>query len=114
MREALEQMREISYELMKAADDGDMDRVIALLKRRQELAKHMGRPDPADPEVISGEVAKILKEIVTMDGEIEGKIRSLMNTLQNAILVIKGEQDIVRGYLKQTDSENPKFIEREG
>jgi hypothetical protein len=114
MREQLEQMRELSGALMEAADNGDVDRVVALLKRRKELADRMGRPDPNDPDVASGKIATMLQEIVTLDGEIEGKIRALMGTIQKAIMAVQGEQNIVKGYLKQTGSSDPKYIDKEG
>ena len=114
MREQLEQMMEISHALKEAADAGDIDRVVTLLKRRKDLTERMGRPDPNDPDVASGKVAKLLQEIVAMDGEVEGKIRSLMGTLQKAMLAVQGEQSIVKGYLQQTDESQPKFIDKEG
>jgi len=114
MREQLEQMLEISQALKKAADEGDVDRVTTLLKRRKELTERMGQPDPNDPDVASGKVAEMLKEIVTMDGEIESGIRSLMGTLQKAIKAVQGEQSIVKGYLKQSEAGDPRFIDKEG
>jgi hypothetical protein len=114
MREELEQMLELSRALSDAADAGDVDRVMALLKRRKELTERMGKPDPNDPDVLSGKVAETLREIVTMDGELEGKIRSLMGTLQKAIRAVQGEQKVVKGYLKRSDTSEPRFIDKEG
>jgi hypothetical protein len=114
MREQLEQMLELSKALQTAADAGDVDRVVTLLKRRKDLTEHMGHPDPGDPEVASGKVAQLLQEIVAIDGEVEGKIRALMGTLQKAIQAVQGEKDIVQHYLKQADSSEPKFIDKEG
>jgi hypothetical protein len=114
MREQLEQMLEICVALQKAADEGDVDRVVTLMKRRKELTDRMGQPDPKDPDVASGKVAELLKEIVTIDGEIETKIRSLMGTLQKAIRAVQGEQDMVKGYLKQSQTGDAKFIDKEG
>ena len=114
MREQLEQMLEISRALEKAADEGDVDRVVTLLKRRKELTERMGHPNPSDPDVVSGKVPELLKEIVTMDGQIEAKIRSLMGTLQKAIKAVQGEQNVVKGYLKQSQTGDPKYIDREG
>lgn len=113
MREQLEQMLEISQALEVATDAGDVDRVVALLKRRKDLTERMEKPDPNDPDVMSGAVAKLLQQIVTMDGEIEGKIRTLMGTLQKAMLSVQGEQNIVKSYLEQT-GDPPNFIDREG
>jgi hypothetical protein len=64
--------------------------------------------------VASGKVAQLLQGIVTLDGELEGKIRALMGTLQKAIVAVQGEKDIVQHYLKQADSSDPKFIDKEG
>jgi hypothetical protein len=114
MREQLEQMLEISRALKTAADSGDVDRVVSLLKRRKDLTERMGSPDPNDPDVASGIVAKLLQELVSMDGEIEGTIRSLMTTLQRAMLAVQGEQNIVKGYLHQTGESDPNYIDREG
>jgi hypothetical protein len=114
MRAELEQMLELSRALADAADSGDVDRVTTLLKRRQELSQRMGMPDPNDPDVASGKVAEILREIVRLDGDIEGKIRALMGTLQGAIHAVQGEQNIVKNYLKPTESSDPKFLDREG
>jgi len=114
MREKLEQMLEISMALQKAVDEGDIDRVVTLMMRRKDLADLMGQPDPKDPDVASGKVAELLKEIVTLDGEIETKIRSLMGTLQKAIKAVQGEQDMVKGYLKQSETGDAKFIDKEG
>jgi len=114
MLEELKQMKELSDALNRAADEGDVDRVVTLLKRRKELTERMGRPDPKDPDVASGKVAEMLREIVTMDGEIEKKIRSLMSTLQKAIHVVQGEQKVVKGYLTQTDSGEPRYLDKEG
>lgn len=114
MLEELEQMLELSRALSEAADAGDVDRVVALLKRRKELTERMGKPDPNDPDVASGKIAERLREIVTIDGELEEKIRSLMVTLQKAIKAVQGEKNVVKNYLKQSDTGEPKFIDREG
>lgn len=114
MREQLEQMLEISRALKVAADSGDVDRVVALLKHRKDLTERMGSPDPNDPDVSSGIVARLLQEIVSMDGEVEGTMRSLMGTLQRAMLAVQGEQNIVKGYLHQAGESDPNYIDREG
>lgn len=114
MLEQLNQMKEISDALLDAANAGDIDRVVALLKRRQELSDSMPKVDPNDPEVKSGKVTEMLKTIVELDGEIEGKIRTIMGTLQSAIKAVQGEQQVVKGYLKQTDESDPEIIDREG
>jgi len=112
--EELRQMLEISNALMEAADAGDVDRVVALLKRRKELTDRMAQPAPSVPGIASGEAAELLKQVVEMDGVIEEKMRGLMNTIQKALMAVQGEKDIVRGYLKQTDSVEPKFLDKEG
>lgn len=114
MLKELEQMMELSRALAEAAEAGDVDRIVALLKRRKELTERMGNPDPADPDVASGRVADLLKQLVTADGEIEGKIRELMSKLQKAIMAVQGEQNIVRNYLSQSESADPRFVDREG
>ena len=114
MLEQLEQMLEIGRALEKAADEGDVDRVVALMKRRKELTDRMGQPDPGDPDVKSGKVPELLKEIVMMDGQVEIKIRSLMATLQKAINAVQGEKKVVKGYLKQSKPSDPRFIDKEG
>ncbi len=107
-------MLEISKALINAADGGDVDRVTALLKRRKELTDRMEPPGPSTPGIATGEAAELLKTIVELDGTIESKMRGLMGTLQKAIKVVQGEKDIVRGYLKQTDTGDPKFLDKEG
>jgi hypothetical protein len=114
MLKELEQMHEISKALMEAADKGDVDRVIELLKHRKELSEKMGQLNPSDPDVVAGKVAPLLKQIIMLDGELEGKIRSLMNDIQKAIMAVQGEQNVIKNYLKETDSVDPKFIDREG
>ena len=115
MIEELGQMLEISNSLMEAAEKNDIDRIVALLKRRKELTERMGKLDPKDPDVQSGKVAEILKDIVTKDGEIEGKIRSAMSNLQDAINAVQGEKKVVKGYLKQSAAaDDQKFIDKEG
>ena len=114
MLEKLEQMMEISRALGDALDKDDVDRAVALLKRRKELTDRMGQIDPKHPDVASGKVAGMLKEIVTLDGEIEGKMRAVMEKLRTAIQAVQGEQIMVKGYLKQSDSGEPKYLDKEG
>ena len=64
MLDELDQMMEISRALNLALDAGDVDRVVSLLRKRQELTEHMGHPDPKDPDVTSGKVAEKLREKV--------------------------------------------------
>lgn len=115
MLEYLEQMKEIGKALSTAIGEGDVDRVINLLKRRMELAERMGHPDPADPDVASGKVAEMLKEIVTMDGALEEKLRGLAGKLQNAIQAVQGEKQVVKGYITHSgEPGDPKFLDKEG
>ena len=114
MLRELEQMLELGKALLEAAEAGDVDKVVALLKRRKELTDQMGPIDPNDPDVASGKVAQVLGEIVRLDGEIETKMRALMSTLQKAIAAVQGEQSIVKGYLRQTDAGEPRFLDKEG
>ena len=115
MLEYLEQMKEIGKALETAVEEGNVDRIVDLMRRRMELAVHMGRPDPNDPQVKSGEVAEALKEIVTMDGTLEGKLRDLMGTLQKAIQTVQGEQTVVKGYITHSgEPGDPKFLDKEG
>ena len=114
MLEYLKQMMELSEAIDLACDESDVDRVVTLLNRRKELADKMGHPDPDDPDVKSGEVAALLKEIVERDGAVEVKIRALMSSLQNAIQAVQGEKKIVKGYLKNTGDTDPKYLDKEG
>ncbi len=114
MLEQLNQMLEISKALDSALDEGDVDRVITLLKRRQELTEHMGHPDPKDPDVASGKVAEMLMTLVTMDGALETKMKKIMDTLQDALKAVKGEQQVVKGYIKQSKETEPKYLDKEG
>jgi hypothetical protein len=114
MLDQLEQMMEISRALGDALDANDVDRAVALLKRRKELTDRMGQLDPGNPDVASGKVAEMLREIVTLDGEIEGKMRAVLGKLQRAIKAVQGEQKMVKGYFKQPDAGEPKFLDKEG
>jgi hypothetical protein len=110
----LGQMLEISSALLEAADSGDVDRVVALLRRRKELTDKMAQPGPGVPGIATGEAAELLRRIIEMDGKIEEKMRGLMGTLQKAIKAVQGEKNVVRGYLKQTETGEPKFLDKEG
>jgi len=114
MLEYLKQMKELSEAIDLACDESDVDRVVTLLHRRKELADRMGSVDPNDPDVKSGKVAEMFKEIVERDGEVEKKIRTLMTSLQNAIKAVQGEKKIVKGYLKNTEENDPKYLDKEG
>ncbi|HEX9744232.1 MAG TPA: flagellar protein FliT [bacterium] len=114
MMDELEQMMEISDGLLKAASDGDIDRVVALLKRRKGLTENMEPLDPNDENVKSGKAAEILKNLVDKDGEIEVLINDLMVKLQTAMTAVQGEKKIVRGYLQKSEGDEPKLIDREG
>ena len=114
MLEYLRQMKELSEAIDLACDESDVDRVVVLMKRRKELADRMGNPSPDDPDVKSGAVAEMLKEIIERDSKVEIKIRSLMSSLQNAIQAVQGEKKIFRGYLKNSDEGDPKYLDKEG
>ena len=114
MLEKLDQMMEISKALDAALDKGDVDRVVSLLKHRRELTDRMGPADPKDPDVASGAVAEKLKILVTMDGALEAKMKDLMTVLKDAIKAVKGEQQVVRGYVKQSIETEPKYLDKEG
>jgi len=114
MLNELEQMIELNRVIEEAVDKGDIDRVVKLMKRRKELTDHMGNPSPDDPDIQSGKVQELLREIVKADGEIEAKIRNLMGTLQKAIQTVQGERKVVKGYLSLPGSDEPKLIDREG
>jgi len=114
MLEYLRQMKELSEAIDLACDESDMDRVVVLMKRRKELADRMGNVSPDDPDVKSGAVAEMLREIIERDGQVEVKIRSLMSSLQSAIQAVQGEKKIFRGYLKNSDEGDPKYLDKEG
>jgi hypothetical protein len=114
MLKQLEQMLEINKALEAAGEKGDVDRILSLVKHRKELADRMGPLDPGNPDVKSGKVAQMLKDIVIQDGKIEKMIRELMGSLKDAIQTVKGEQNVVEGYLKKAEPNEPRFLDKEG
>ncbi|MCK4719690.1 flagellar protein FliT [bacterium] len=114
MLEELDQMLEISYALEEALEKKDVDRVVTLLKRRKELTDAMEPMDPGHPDVKSGKAVEKLNVLVNLDADLESKLRNLMAELQTAIQTIQGETKVVKGYLKKSGSEDPKYIDKEG
>jgi len=114
MLDKLKQMLEISNALDKALDEGDVDRVTTLMTRRRDLADMMGPMDPENEDMKSGKIREILHAIVEKDKELEIKMRAMMDKVRKAMQAVKGEQNVVKGYLKQTDTSEPKYLDKEG